>query len=129
MGNICPTCDYENLQDHRFCTQCGSKLETPEKVAPKLVVLRENEQLVFFTLSGVKNILGRDVDSDVVIEDEKISRKHAIIYQEDRKFWIEDLNSKNGVYLNGKKISTREHLSDGYLIKLGSTIFRFESPQ
>ena len=129
MENICPSCDFENRVDSRYCTQCGTKLQSSEASAPRLVVLQEDEKKEVFTLSSIKSIIGREVENDVMIDDEKISRRHAIIYHDEGEYWIEDLNSKNGVYLNGKKITGRERLVDGYLLKLGTTMLRFELPQ
>jgi pSer/pThr/pTyr-binding forkhead associated (FHA) protein len=44
----------------------------------------------------------------------------------DEKFYIKDLNSKNGVFINGIKIEQEAPLMRGALIKIGSTFFRFE---
>jgi pSer/pThr/pTyr-binding forkhead associated (FHA) protein len=128
MRVVCPTCDYKNRPDNRFCTQCGTKLQSPETLVPRLTVLQGKETIAVYTLSGTKNIIGREMDNDVIVDDEKISRKHAIIYEDEGEYWIEDLNSKNGVFLNGKQITGRERLIDGYLLKLGTTILRFEHP-
>ena len=51
-------------------------------------------------LPGVKNIiLGRGVDSDVVLTDEKVSRRHAMLTMRDGKVFVEDLGSKNGTFI------------------------------
>jgi pSer/pThr/pTyr-binding forkhead associated (FHA) protein len=50
-------------------------------------------------------LVGRSADCDLVLEDTLVSRRHARLFKKEGKVWIEDLNSSNGVFLNGKKIS------------------------
>ncbi len=50
-------------------------------------------------------IFGRADIADVVIYDNKMSRCHFIIKRKKKTFWIDDLNSTNGTYLNGIKIT------------------------
>lgn len=52
--------------------------------------------------------IGRDSDNDIYINNLAISRYHARILYQDDKIFIEDLESSNGTYLNGKKISHTE---------------------
>lgn len=48
--------------------------------------------------------IGYSEENDVVIKDKTISRKHASIEVEGSEFWLEDLNSTNGVFVNNRKI-------------------------
>ena len=129
MSHICPVCGYENRPGNRFCTRCGEKLRKPETSSPELVVLGEEEYLQTFTLYQLPGTIGRNAENTVTVNDDQMSRRHAAILQQGDQYWIEDLNSKNGVFVNGVKISEREQLNDGCLIKLGSTIFRFDIPE
>ena len=129
MKNVCSTCHYENLIENRFCTQCGGRLQPVETATPRLTILNENEKKDVIILNNTHNTIGRDIENTVVIDDERISRRHASIYYHQGHYWLKDFDSKNGIYLNGKKISNPERLSDGYLIRMGSTIFRFEISQ
>lgn len=52
--------------------------------------------------------IGRNDDNDLVIDNIKVSRYHAKIVKQDGRWIIEDLNSSNGTYVNGKKIKNRE---------------------
>ncbi|MCX7944601.1 MAG: FHA domain-containing protein [Deltaproteobacteria bacterium] len=62
-----------------------------------------------FKLNVGRNIIGRSPDSDIRLKDPWISRSHAeIIVSEDGRFYLEDLASVNGTYLNGQKISRSE---------------------
>ncbi len=70
-------------------------------------------------------IIGADAHScDIVFHDNSVSRQHAkiTITSEDTLF-IEDLKSRNGVFLNGNLIESKEELSIGTLVMLGTTSF------
>jgi len=69
-------------------------------------------------------LIGRGSESDIKIQDLKASRKHAVITYYQNKFYIKDLNSKNGTYLNGRKIQT-EVLNNGDEIRVGDYIIKF----
>ena len=62
--------------------------------------------------------LGRDLGCEVSTPDPLASRRHAEIGHEDSKWWIRDLDSHNGTYLNGKRIS-REFLPSNCSVLLG----------
>jgi len=70
-------------------------------------------------------VLGRGVDADVRIIEDKMSRKHCRLFVEDGVTYVEDLGSSNGTYVNGARI-TRLKLSDGDKIQIGeTTILKF----
>lgn len=75
-------------------------------------------------------IIGRAQDADIVLEDQFASRHHAEIRYIEGAYQIYDLNSKNGVILNGHKLATggAAWLEDGVEIILASTSFRFHDP-
>jgi DNA-binding NtrC family response regulator len=72
--------------------------------------------------------LGREVDPEhhVQLDDHRASRRHAEIGWSDihRAYWVRDLESRNGVHLNGQKVA-RELLHRGDLLRVGETVFRF----
>ena len=57
---------------------------------------------------AVTTIGKRKEEADVVLEDMSVSRLHARIVKEKEKFYIEDLNSTNGTYCNGKLLNYKE---------------------
>ena len=85
----------------------------------KLIVKTGDEINKSFDLIKDKNIVGRDPESDIVIDDIEISRNHLVITRERETFQIEDLNSTNGTFLNGKKIKKQTVIKNGDLISLG----------
>ena len=70
--------------------------------------------------------LGRGKNCNVVLEDKKASRKHAIIRRSGMGFTLKDLESANGTFVNGIQISEQE-LYGGDLIRIGNSEFRFEA--
>jgi chromosome segregation ATPase len=67
--------------------------------------------------------IGRALGCDLQIDSTSVSRHHALIIKSARKLIIEDLNSTNGVVVNGRKVS-RQILSDGDLLSIGDIQFR-----
>ena len=73
--------------------------------------------------------VGRDDVCDVVIPERKISRQHIRIYRQHSDFFIEDLHSSNGTWINGKKLEGTSALFDGDEINLSGEIgLRFFGP-
>jgi pSer/pThr/pTyr-binding forkhead associated (FHA) protein len=73
-----------------------------------------------------ENLLGRDEDSIVWIDDALVSRRHARIVIDETGAILEDLGSRNGTYLRGKRIEAPRKLADEDLVTIGpaSMIFR-----
>jgi pSer/pThr/pTyr-binding forkhead associated (FHA) protein len=71
--------------------------------------------------------LGRAAENDLVLDsDEFASVKHARIEPRRDGVWVEDLNSTNGTFVNGMKLSRRQKLTPGDVIRVGETDFRYE---
>ena len=70
--------------------------------------------------------LGRSRQAAMPIADRRLSRQHAVIqYIEDEGFYLVDLNSTNGTFVNGEPVYQRILLKDGDRIRLGSLAFSF----
>lgn len=68
--------------------------------------------------------VGREKGNSIVIDDKLVSRRHAEIQQIRGSYYIKDLGSSNGTYINGKTISKNKYikLQQGDTIKLGGRI-------
>ena len=79
-----------------------------------------------FELHAGENVLGRDSEASVVIVMKSISRRHARITIAGDTATIEDLGSKNGTWVRGRRIAAPTELADGDEIRLGSVplVFR-----
>lgn len=76
------------------------------------------------------NVIGRASDTAIPIDSPGLSRHHARIVVANGEATVEDLGSKNGTHLNGRRITTPCQLSDGDEIRLGTVVltFRIGSP-
>jgi chromosome segregation ATPase len=91
--------------------------------ATRLFIRSEGDAEVVHVL-GRKTTIGRTADNDLQIDTRFISRHHAVILAGPNHTIIEDLNSTNGVMVNGRRI-TRQTLKDGDHVVVGRTVFRF----
>ena len=64
-------------------------------------------------------IVGRSSACDIYIDDTKLSRQHFVIENIDRELYISDMDSMNGTFLNGSKISGKRKIADGDKILAG----------
>jgi Protein of unknown function (DUF3662)/FHA domain len=71
-------------------------------------------------------VLGRSRECDIQIEDSNVSRRHAELRQEGTSFWIVDLDSTNGVEVNGRRVQ-RAKLDPGDTFTVGSTELTFST--
>ena len=62
-------------------------------------------------------LIGRSRDCDIQLEDSNVSRRHAEVRQEGASYWIVDLDSTNGIEVNGQR-QRRARLEDGDRVKL-----------
>jgi pSer/pThr/pTyr-binding forkhead associated (FHA) protein len=71
-------------------------------------------------------VLGRSRDSDVVLEDANVSRRHAEVRPSGASWIVRDLGSTNGVKVNGRQIEGAQSLKPGDEIELGTCRIVFE---
>jgi predicted component of type VI protein secretion system len=74
-----------------------------------------------FPLEKSEMHVGRDVTNELVISDEKVSRRHARLYTEGDQYVVEDLGSTNGTFINGARLSGPHLLRVGEQITFGET--------
>lgn len=68
--------------------------------------------------------LGRGLGNDIILEDTRVSRHHAQLRYKARRFWLTDLNSTNGTFVNGARV-TETALRDGDVVSLGGLELTF----
>ena len=92
--------------------------------------LRDEAGEKSYTLGETMRI-GRAADNDIVVDDSRISRYHAEIRWEDDRFFVHDLKSRNGTYVNDQRITSRIALQPDGFIRVGQTrlVFNFVTPE
>lgn len=69
-------------------------------------------------------IIGRGTESQIPIDEQTVSRRHAELMMRNHQVIIKDLKSKNGIFVNDVKVSASA-LKDGDIIRIGNTVFKF----
>ena len=80
-------------------------------------------------ISSLSITLGRAIECGVVIANTRVSREHTRIFHEGYHWFIEDLHSTNGTYLNNERIIKIMELRDGDTILAGDISFTFHDPE
>jgi serine phosphatase RsbU (regulator of sigma subunit)/pSer/pThr/pTyr-binding forkhead associated (FHA) protein len=94
-----------------------------------LQVLKGYNQGNTVNLDGDKMVLGRNAECSIVINLPAVSREHAVIFRSKGNFYIEDLKSRNGTFVNNKEVTARQLLKNNDQIKICDNLFLFvETP-
>jgi phosphoserine phosphatase RsbU/P len=76
-------------------------------------------------VDGPKVVLGRHPECDIVLDAAAVSRQHAQILVDGSDYFIEDLHSRNGTFVNGQVVQGRQLLQDGDKLKICDLSFTF----
>lgn len=139
----CTRCGHRNPPDSKFCSKCGFSLqdettvtltpaeiedETGEEIRIPLGQLTEGQALLVvrrgpnagsqFLIEKDVTTAGRHPESDLFLDDVTVSRRHAEVRRKDRRFFIHDMGSLNGTYVNRNRVESTE-LADGDEIQIG----------
>jgi pSer/pThr/pTyr-binding forkhead associated (FHA) protein len=140
MAN-CPTCSFGNSDDSLYCRRCGARLllvdadeatitysAADREGVGGLDVLGAGTVLLIRSGGGREGetipldldvlTIGRSPHSDLFLDDVTVSRHHARVLRDEGGFWVEDLNSLNGTYVNRKRIE-QQRLFDGDELQIG----------
>ncbi|MFW2404775.1 MAG: FHA domain-containing protein, partial [Gammaproteobacteria bacterium] len=94
------------------------------KPTTRLIVTYKGNEAIRFPLYKSDMTIGRSADSDIQLRWQSISRQHARISNDGETTYIEDLGSKNGVYVNSEPVTSHE-LRDGDTVGIGAVQFRY----
>lgn len=145
--SVCHNCGAEVSPLMKFCPECGTKLDhgqTTVSFSPSFVeeeveaspvevkgaALVELDQVEGTAGRRMHDIgdrvvtVGRSPESDIVLDDVTVSRRHAEIERGERGFRIRDVGSLNGTYVNRVRVDAVD-LRNGDEIQIGKYRFRF----
>ena len=91
---------------------------------PSLFVIQGRDQGTRFRLDGARVTLGRGTTNAVQLHDTEVSREHAEFKRVGEGFFIRDLGSSNGTFVNGKAVKEQE-LASGDQLQLGRTLLLY----
>ena len=136
----CTKCGHTNPDDANFCARCGTTLQRLDEqtlALPLEQVLEEGPSLdeldpdqALLVIKGGPTagstvlidkdvtVAGRQTDSDVFLDDITVSRRHAEIRRDGRRFSIKDAGSLNGTYVNRQRVDVSD-LSSGDELQIG----------
>ena len=86
----------------------------------------ETNERIFLTRD--RTVIGKNIETaDEIIVDDSVSRRHAFITREEENYYLEDLNSLNGTYINGERLGYKEkvRLHENDVIAIGGKTFCF----
>ncbi len=146
MAYHCPECGFVNDEGANYCQKCGAFLGTPEPSKDpvtatyridetgELVPVELNDVVAHgaalviragggrvgesFALEGERMPIGRRPDSAVFLDDVTVSRDHALIVRRGGDWYLDDLGSLNGTYVNRHRIESHR-LHDGDELQVG----------
>ena len=130
----CPVCGTENSPTEKYCGDCGFLLSSAPgeigeaaEVAPQPKLIGSDREHL---LKSGENTVGRE-GTDVLLEDQTVSRRHALVILEDGKCFVEDLGSTNGTSVNGAQVAKGERVEveSGAELKFGSSVLTLGLPE
>ncbi|MCQ2000188.1 FHA domain-containing protein [Arthrobacter zhaoxinii] len=95
----------------------------PSKVTPRELVVTEGPlRGTTLELSASPILLGRAQEATLVLEDDYASGRHARLFPQGSRWFVEDLGSTNGTYLGGSQLTRALPVEPGVPIRIGKTV-------
>jgi type II secretory pathway predicted ATPase ExeA len=105
-----------------------SKADTKGNSSPRIILTYNGKTLSQVPLKKQRMLIGRSAHNDLRIDAELISRNHALLIRHGNTTFIMDLNSKNGTFVNSRRISNLV-LIDQDIISIGNYRIKFIDPK
>lgn len=114
-------------EDEQEITTLGEDAKAkdlPEGIVVMLRVIEGQEEGKGYPIEKVPVTLGRDNICDISITDTRMSRQHSMLFYYEPDFFLKDLGSTNGTFVNDKRIK-QTAIKNGDHIKVGNTVLEF----
>jgi pSer/pThr/pTyr-binding forkhead associated (FHA) protein len=106
---------YTLWRDLRF----QSQVVTTQKVPPITLAFEADVEGTQRVFTKPEVVIGRDSDCDFQITDEAVSSRHARLTYRYLQWWVEDLQSTNGTFLNDQRVETSTVIIKGDELRIG----------
>ena len=153
MALHCTECGFVNAEGANYCQRCGALLTRPEPTGEPVTAtyrIDETGELVpveigdgvggpalviragggrvgeSFAVDRERTSIGRRPDSPVFLDDVTVSRDHALLIRRNDHWYLDDLGSLNGTYVNRSRIESHQ-LQEGDEVQIGKYKLTFHS--
>ena len=105
----------------------GKKINDPENEAILFIVISADNANSWkkYPLFDEEYVIGKDKDCDIVFNHPAVSHHHARVYKRGHQFFVEDLNSTNGVFVNGVAVRGTKEIHEKDTIQIGLQLIVF----
>ncbi len=119
-----PAREFSPKKGDQYITTLGDDArakDVPEGIVVMLRVVEGEEPGKGYPIDKTPATIGRDDMCDITIVDKRMSRQHAMLFYYSPNFYVKDLGSTNGTFVNDKKI-TQAAVKNGDRVKTGNTL-------
>ena len=114
------------IQDRTLIVASDGINEVGEERIHQLLVIEGVEQGRMIELTAPTVTLGRLAPSEIVLRDVEVSRTHCQIYHDAGAMHVSDLNSTNGTFVDGRRVTAPVRLTDGCVLRIGRHQLKYE---
>ncbi|TMC38428.1 MAG: FHA domain-containing protein [Chloroflexi bacterium] len=135
----CFRCGASNPSTRLFCTSCGDELSDKRAIHDRYLGPNGRPVLARLTIQNgpmgghsyrfhqVVTTIGRTNGNDLIIQGRTVSRRHARLFFDNGRWYLEDLQSANGTLVNNVRVYQPVVLNDGDVINFGDEIVVFNT--
>jgi pSer/pThr/pTyr-binding forkhead associated (FHA) protein len=103
-----------------------SELIASRQIPELILTFQVGDELISQRFQVSELVIGREQICDLILDETTVSAEHARLSFHHGNWWVKDLDSRNGTYLNSELLSTQVVLTTGDEIQLGQSILRVE---
>jgi pSer/pThr/pTyr-binding forkhead associated (FHA) protein len=103
-----------------------SELIAARQIPELMIAFKSGEELISQRFQVPELVVGREQICDLILDEKTVSAEHARLAYHHGNWWVMDLDSRNGTYLNNELLSTQVVLTSGDEIQLGQSMLRVE---